>query len=148
MTIRDITDKDTEQVNNLYKQLYANFQGSVDLTAKSFDSKSITVVGEDENHQLAGFILAIYLKFGEGKHSEAHIMDLVVDEEKCGQGIGTSLMKGLENRLQELGVDHIFVSVDPDGDEINPTPFYQKLGYIVMKYPWLVKKLKPFRFPN
>lgn len=69
--------------------------------------------------------------------ASTHSLDIVhlyIPEENRGQGLGSSLIGGVERAAKELGYDHVTVdigatnaSVDAEQDEIVEDPSYQLL---------------------
>jgi ribosomal protein S18 acetylase RimI-like enzyme len=140
MNIRKAAGSDSEKINNLYKKLYSSNEPEVDFTEKDLKTKFISLLAE-EDEKIIGFITATITWYVNANKNEAQLWDLYVDEDYRNKGIGSKLVKELEDIGREYGVDHIIVSINPDEDEENPTTFYKKNGYQAMKHPWMVKKL-------
>jgi GNAT superfamily N-acetyltransferase len=141
MIIRKINKSDSNMIEKLHKQLYSE-EGKkyVDLSDNNFVSYPISLVIE-ENGKLIGYINGEVL--GWADRLEGYINDLFIEEEYRGKGHGKDLVKRFEEEALKLSDNvYIFVSIDPDEDEPDPSVFYQKINYKVMKYPWLVKKLE------
>ena len=81
------------------------------------------VIEEDEN--IIGFIIInlSYWTFGK----QALIEEIVIDEDRQGQGYGKKLMKYANNYLKSLGVESLMLWTRKDTDAYN---FHLKNGFI------------------
>lgn len=138
MEIRKINNQDKIAIQNLYQQLYPTNDGWR-FNFENLEDNIIEIIPLClvENDQIKGFLLGIYYNF-VGK-SLAYIEDLIIESNSRGQGYGSSLIKEFEQIVKQKGVQALFVQTDPDEGEGDPSQFYIKNGYSLIKSPGLVK---------
>jgi ribosomal-protein-alanine N-acetyltransferase len=87
---------------------------------------AFTLVAEDEQRKIAGFIVAQRYPKGMG-----HIVTIDIVKAHRRSGLGTLLMKEAEKRLKESGCHAI--ALETAVDNTAAIVFYQRLGYFVLK---------------
>ena len=138
MNIRKVEDKDFAEVNGLYKKLYSPSENDVNLVSKDLKTTMLSLLVEEDG-RVVGFVSGTVIQYST--KTEAQIWDLIVDEEHRHKGYGSKMVSEFEEEAKKLGATFIVVWVDPDPDEENPTPFYEKSGYKQNKHPVLTKEL-------
>lgn len=137
MSIRKINVEDEGQINELYKQLYPDFNGKVDLTEKSFETKYLPLCVE-ENGVIVGFATGTIVKFGTQRYG--YIEDLIVNESKKGLGYGSKLVREILNQFKNEGVEVAFVTLDTVNDK-SIENFYRGFDFQPCKNSWFCKPL-------
>ncbi|MBN8782124.1 MAG: GNAT family N-acetyltransferase [Terrimonas ferruginea] len=85
----------------------------------------IFIVAEEEE-KIVGGLTAHVLHSVYFTSAEVYVYDLAVSEEQQRKGIGTQLMKALQEYCRQQGYREVFVQADrPDQHALN---FYQKTG--------------------
>lgn len=138
MKIRKIEEKDFQEINKLYKELYNPSEPDVDLVGKKVDAEMVSLLAEEDG-TVVGFISGTIVSYAT--KTEGQIWDLVVDKEFRGKGYGKKLVLDFEDLVKSLGATYMMVWTDPGEDEEDPAPFYEKLGYKINQNPTLTKKL-------
>lgn len=107
-----------EQLQMLFRQTGWADDRTPDGIQRMLDATYL-VLGAWEGDRLIGFVRAIT----DGIY-RALIDDMVVEESRRGQGIGSELMKRLIERLREMEIEEVFLRCG--GDVV---PFYQRHGF-------------------
>lgn len=112
-----------------YKDLVKLWQ-LVDIFNPKTDQKSVILRKYRQNKKmilvakLDKMIVGSILGIGDGWRGT--LWRLAVHPKYQKNGVGTSLVKEMEHRLQSMGCKRIIILSDKDNSAIN---FYQKLGY-------------------
>lgn len=77
-----------------------------------------------ENGKVLGGLVAYVLRKFERDRSEVYLYDLAVDDEQQRRGIGTALVRRLQEVAGELGAYIVFVQADEGEDAVE---FYRSL---------------------
>ena len=153
MTIRTCTMKDLEAVNKLLHQtsllhsegvpeFFANHE--MLLTEEAFakhlaEENTVLLCAEDENGMVCGIChMSLNTRSGFVDLKNAHIENIVVDENCRGQGIGHALMAEAEKRAKEWGAVHLNLLCWDFND--GAYRLYESLG-MRPKYRFMYKKL-------
>ena len=153
MTIRTCTMKDLEAVNKLLHQtsllhsegvpeFFANHE--MLLTEEAFakhlaEDNTVLLCAEDENGTVCGVChMSLNTRSGFVDLKNAHIENIVVDENCRGQGIGHALMAEAEKRAKEWGAVHLNLLCWDFND--GAYRLYESLG-MRPKYRFMYKKL-------
>ncbi len=118
--IRLMNDKDLNDVIRLDQKILSvsrkeYYESKFELLFKSGEFLPTSLVAEDENKTLVGFIMGM-LYIGEfGISREGATIDTVgVDPDARRQGVGRMLMNEFVDHLRQLGVQRINTLVDKD----------------------------------
>ena len=87
---------------------------------------AFTLVAENKNNEIAGFIVAQRHPKGMG-----HVVTIDTVQAHRRGGLGTQLMKEAEARLEAAGCDAIFLETAVDN--LPAIKFYKRLGYFILK---------------
>jgi ribosomal-protein-alanine N-acetyltransferase len=90
--------------------------------------RAFTLVANDENRKILGFVVAEYRMAQRGR--AGHVITIDVSEEARGSGIGTMLMEAVESRLRELGCEVAYLETAVDN--ARAISFYKRRGYTVL----------------
>lgn len=142
MNLRDATKEDMPQVLELIQEL-AIFEKEPD--AVEIDVSVLEEEGFGENPLFTCFVAEvdneivgtalIYYRFSTWKGRSLHLEDLIVKEEKRGQGIGEALYKKVMQFAYDQGIKRVAWDVlDWNTPAIK---FYERSGATVMK-EWYV----------
>jgi ribosomal protein S18 acetylase RimI-like enzyme len=106
---------------------------SLDALAKqlAWDSELVMVA------ELDGEVVGVIVGTIDG--TRAYFYRLAVHPSFQGTGIGRKLVESLENRFRQRGVNRVLIMVNQDNKKV--LPFYHSLGYELLKYVTLSKKL-------
>jgi GNAT superfamily N-acetyltransferase len=111
-----------EQLQILFRQTSWARYRSIEGIRKMLEGTAI-ILGAWEDERLIGFARAITDGIYRGL-----IDDVVVEESRRGQGIGSELMRRLLERLTEMGVEEIFLRCGR-----NVVPFYRRFGFEITR---------------
>src|SRR3989344_9303037 len=96
MKIREITDRDSKEVNKLYKELYQPSEPDVNLVGKKIDAEMISFLIE-ENGKVVGLISGTVVHYST--KIEGQIWDLIIDPIFRNRGYGKQLVTQFEKPL-------------------------------------------------
>lgn len=88
----------------------------------------------ESKKKISGYIAGVIWEQSEknkleiGQHKLGEVIDLIVKEELRGQGVGTALLKKMENYFKEKDCDSMWVSVFAPNE--NAHNLYKKFGFI------------------
>lgn len=124
--IRDFIPADYKNLVKLW-QLVGLYNPTIDkrqvILRKYRQDKRMILIAETKK-KLIGSILGI----GDGWRGS--LWRLAVHPQYQNKGVGTRLVKGMENRLKRMGCKRIFLLIDKKFDNSNRLMrFYKKLGY-------------------
>jgi len=111
-----------EQLQFLFRQTDWAEDRSIEGIQTMLEGTAV-VLGAWEDDRIIGFARTIT----DGIY-RALIDDVVVEESKRGQGIGSELMRKLLERLTEMGIEEIFLRCGR-----NIVPFYQRFGFEITR---------------
>ena len=119
--LSDLVDiyEDVFEMKNFKKPSLKHFEQML-----SKDSVIILVAEKDE--QIIGGLTAYVLNSTYFESADVYVYDLAVKTTFQRQGIGTKLMKGIEDYCRELGFYEIFLQADKI--DKHAVDFYTKLG--------------------
>lgn len=143
MEILNLTEEDLPELAKLYQQLIPNeftISKMKEVLHKNRENKNHLLLVAKINGKLVGAALACICEmyFGQCK-SFMVIEDVVVDRETRGKGIGTVLMKSLEEYAQTNNCSYIMLITDTDRKDAQN--FYTSLGYKSEDYSAFKKHL-------
>jgi GNAT superfamily N-acetyltransferase len=111
-----------EQLQALFRQTDWAEDRSIEGIQTMLEGTAV-VLGAYEDDRLIGFARTITDGIYRGL-----IDDVVVEESRRGQGIGSELMGKLLERLTEIGIEEIFLHCGKD-----VVPFYQRHGFKITR---------------
>ncbi|MFP3896879.1 MAG: GNAT family acetyltransferase [Anaerolineales bacterium] len=137
MEIRPFLESDTHAVAALWRRVYPQAPAcnvpEEDIRRKLAVQRELFLVAE-LNKKVVGTAMAGY----DGHRG--WIYYLVVSPEHRRRGIGTALMKRVEEELARLGCPKLNLQVRASNEEV--VAFYEKLGYSVEKRISMGKRLE------
>ena len=127
MKVRDAVESDSERIQDLVTQLGHPLGVDCDRFGSFFisvlsDDNQIVLVVEDEGEVLGYVSTRIHTPL-YAQSKAAFIDEIVIDEKRRGEGIGSMLMKSLEKRASDEGC--VLCSLATAGAKV----FYEGLGY-------------------
>ncbi len=129
MNIRMATKADLPQILPLMTEL--GFPCTSDELQKRFDAfmrlDGYGIVVACKDTIICGFIAWSYSRFILADRARLHIAALIVDPTLRGQGIGTHLIKWLEDFA--LQYRPVVIDLTSGAHRLSTHDFYQKLGY-------------------
>jgi len=111
-----------EQLQVLFQQTDWAEDRSIEGIQTMLEGTAV-VLGAYEDDRLIGFARTITDGIYRGL-----IDDLVVEESRRGEGVGTELMKKLIEKLKEVGIEELFLRCGPD-----VVSFYQRHGFKITR---------------
>ena len=144
MKIAEMTSDDVQSVIRLYINYYNTYEGScwTEETAKCRITQVITMNGSyslimrDDEDNAIGFVMGYFKQYDDivGYTLE----EIIIAYEHQHKGLGTFLLKELENRVREKGAS--CVELQAVNDDLHEQ-YYGKAGYrdaanFVMKVKW------------
>ena len=131
MIFKIMSESDIEKLIPMYLEEYNGFQGdewTFDIAYARLHQiwsieNSYCIVAENDG-VIVGFVVGWIKTFYDIK--TYHLEEIVVLHKLQGKGLGTLIMKELENRLKDLGVS--MITLDAVNDEMHEH-FYGKLQY-------------------
>jgi ribosomal protein S18 acetylase RimI-like enzyme len=143
MEIRCLIESDLESLAKLYEQFWGE-KSSLEMMQKTFrrlktNPDYIFFVAEQSGH-IAGAVMGIICEelYGDCRPFMV-IEDVVVDWANRHEGIGSALIREIENYADSLNCNYIiFVTESERTDAIR---FYQSLGYFPDAYRGFKKRL-------
>jgi len=140
LRIRLMTDRDAEGVALLSGQL--GYPATADVVRERFrvlarDPDSSIFVAERDDGRLAGWIHVVAQRFLETDH-HTEIAGLVVDAGARRSGVGRALIGAAEAWTRERGC--IRVRVRSNMKRVEAKPFYERMGYRVVKTQYVFEK--------
>ena len=129
--LRDLKAADVEAICEINKEAlgysFSTEETASQLARLSQDSHHFLLGYEDDaSHELLGYVHAeVY----ESLYSKAgfNILALAVLPQAQGQGIGKSLLQGLEEEAKRLGYE--FIRLNSADHRLDAHAFYEKVGY-------------------
>ena len=90
-----------------------------------------------DGDRLVGISLGSIMHWCTG--TEYYIYEFCISRDRQHEGLGTELLRGIEERVKDMGVDHIFLQTEESAPAYS---FYQKNGFTELKgHVSLVHKL-------
>jgi GNAT superfamily N-acetyltransferase len=135
MTIRVATVGDAVGLTELWDAAGLSFTPSrvASELAAVLERDSLVLVDVDEAGEIAGSV------FGTFDGRRGWVTRLAVTPARRGEGIGSGLLKELEDRLTALGCERINLLIDMDNAGV--TSFYAALGYLSEDLLFMTKPL-------
>lgn len=141
LKIKEATFSDMEQIERLYKKLYAgdekqNFFASR-LNPNYFKSGQIILVTKDKS-KIVGYCWLVWYKHIAEK-GVGYLEELYVDVNMRNSGIGKELINSVLSKLKDLEIKNIYCAVGKhmrDSQE-----FYKNIGFEESSEIWFEKKL-------
>ncbi len=127
MIIKDVTNKDIEEISSLEEKIFGIDAFSKDLLKKLLKNKLLFIKLVDETEKILGFAISI-----EGVKNRANIINLLIREEYQHQGLGSLLLKRTLKEIKNKNkFKSIILNVKTDNDVA--IHLYQKYGFKVIK---------------
>lgn len=123
-------EHDCARINALLTQLseHSPILSFESLQRKILSQEITMVVARDETTEIVG--MACLSFFENFPHRVAYVSAVVVDTRFRGKGIATKLMLQLHDRAEKHGVNHIWLTSNPNNpDRAEARKLYRKLGY-------------------
>jgi ribosomal protein S18 acetylase RimI-like enzyme len=143
MNIAPILEADLPQLTQLYQQLIPN-EFSLAKVKEAFQRNQASgnpiIIGAKIDGKLVGTLLAVRSQMLFGAcHSFLVIEDVVVDAANRRKGVGTALMRHIEQYANEHDCSYIMLITDHDRQDSQD--FYKSLGYRSQEYRAFKKHL-------
>ncbi|HSQ85910.1 MAG TPA: GNAT family N-acetyltransferase [Desulfobacterales bacterium] len=116
---RELTSEEIEYVNSGFDDLYS--EEGIELESK--ERISLVALNGD---RLIGCAIGSAHKNGENYSGWFHLTDLYVEKEFRNEGLGTDLLKELEESNRTAGIQHIWLWTSGQ----STLRFYKRHGYI------------------
>ncbi len=127
MIIKDVSNKDIEEISSLEEKIFGIDAFSTDLLKKLLKNKLLFIKLVDETEKILGFSISI-----EGVKNRANIINLLIREEYQHQGLGSFLLKRTLKEIKNKNkFKSIILNVKIDNDIA--IHLYQKYGFKVIK---------------
>ena len=109
---------------------------------QTLNSKKFTFLVATKNDEVVGYLKAEIRQRWKAfvNARELYISDVAVKEKCRGRGVGSALMKELENRFRKSGIK--FMTLKYDVENTQTRKFYEKHGF-EEEHLRMVKELKP-----
>ena len=128
LQVPDLIKQYHEDYNGEFGTLETNVEGMIEQYKKLKNDPHYIFAQAVEKDKLVGFAeVCVNEDLVEGQKPILMIWDLRVDRNYRGQGIGTKLMKFIEDCGKEIGASFVFLGCDHDNKMARK--FYQKLNY-------------------
>jgi len=142
LKIRKITLNDTEDIQRITMAISGNTSdidfGKVINHNHGKEESKISIAAEI-NGRVAGFMISNILYAGFGLDRSAWIVNLGVDPDFMGQGIGKKMAEEIFEIYRKKGIKHIYSSVM--WDSIDLLSFFKTLGFERSNFINLCKKI-------
>lgn len=127
MIIKDVTNKDIEEISYLEGKIFGIDAFSMDLLKKLLKNKLLFIKLVNETEKILGFSISI-----EGSKNQANIINFLIIEEYQHQGLGSILLKRTLKEIKKKNkFKSIILNVKTDNDVA--IHLYQKYGFKVIK---------------
>jgi ribosomal-protein-alanine N-acetyltransferase len=110
IVIENATERDLDTLHSIERECFALETFSKGLVAFLLRSPRSTSLMAKINGEIVGFIIA--LTYQEGKYEVGHILTIDVALKARRKGVGRELLKELERRLREKGVESCRLEVN------------------------------------
>ncbi len=131
MTYRRMTETDIARAVSIYITYYNNKEDGEWTEFTTYKRIHQVLTREDsfclvleENNSLIAFAMGYFEQFDDG--FVYNLVEIVVDTEWQGKGVGTAFMKELESQVKKEGA--ILITLDAVNDAFHEH-FYGKLGF-------------------
>ena len=144
ITIDKLIERDLAELSGLYKQFWGE-DSSIEKMKDTFrrleSNPHYIFLGAKQNGSLVGSVMGIVCEelYGECKPFMV-VEDVVVDSDHRRCGVGTSLMRALEQTAAERGCSYIIFVTESDRTEAHQ--FYASIGYKPDGYKGFKKRMK------
>jgi len=142
LKIRRITLNDAEDIQRIIRAISGDTSdidfGKV-LNHNYGDEESKISIAAEINGRVAGFMISNILYAGFGLDRSAWIVNLGVDPDLMGQGIGKKMAEEIFEIYRQRGIKHIYSSVM--WDSIDLLSFFKTLGFERSNFINLCKKI-------
>ena len=140
--IRRITLNDAEDIQRIIRAISGDTSeidfGKV-INHNYGDEESKISIAAEINGRVAGFMISNILYAGFGLDRSAWIVNLGVDPDLMGQGIGKKMAEEIFEIYRKRGIKHIYSSVM--WDSIDLLSFFKTLGFERSNFINLCKKI-------
>ncbi len=127
MIIKDVTNKDIEEISYLEEKIFGIDAFSTDLLKKLLNNKLLFIKLVNETEKILGFSISI-----EGSKNQANIINFLIIEEYQHQGLGSFLLKRTLKEIKNKNkFKSIILNVKIDNDVA--IHLYEKYGFKVIK---------------
>ncbi|MBR6071157.1 MAG: GNAT family N-acetyltransferase [Ruminococcus sp.] len=134
------------EIKLLFRDVFMNepwnddWSDDIQLTEYLLDltgSRNSLAFGLLDGDRLVGISLGSIMHWCTG--TEYYIYEFCISRERQHEGLGTELLRGIEERVKDMGVDHIFLQTEESAPAYS---FYKKNGFTELKgHVSLVHKL-------
>ncbi len=142
LKIRRITLNDAEDIQRIIRAISGDTSdidfGKV-INHNYGDEESKISIAAEINGRVAGFMISNILYAGFGLDRSAWIVNLGVDPDLMGQGIGKKMAEEIFEIYRQRGIKHIYSSVM--WDSIDLLSFFKTLGFERSNFINLCKKI-------
>ncbi len=142
LKIRRITLNDAEDIQRIIRAISGDTSeidfGKV-INHNYGDEESKISIAAEINGRVAGFMISNILYAGFGLDRSAWIVNLGVDPDLMGQGIGKKMAEEIFEIYRKRGIKHIYSSVM--WDSIDLLSFFKTLGFERSNFINLCKKI-------
>lgn len=135
--LRELGMDNIEEIKNFFAEVFTKEPWNDDWSNKEQLHAYITDLIGNRNSLTLGLFednTMVGLTMGNIKHwysgTEYYIDELCVKREEQGRGLGTKLLKAVEEYIKEKGMTHIFLQTEADMPAYN---FYRKNGFTELK---------------
>lgn len=127
MIIKDVTNKDIEEISYLEEKIFGIDAFSTDLLKKLLNNKLLFIKLVNETEKILGFSISM-----EGSKNQANIINFLIREEYQHQGLGSFLLKRTLKEIKNKNkFKSIILNVKTDNDVA--IHLYEKYGFKVIK---------------
>ena len=133
----DIREAKSSDIDDLVSLLYSDFRGKRHLVQKdiekalsdAIESKERTIlVSVNDAEKIQGYILCHWCPFPFRAPREGYISDLLIDGEIRGKGIGSELLKRIEEEARKKNCCRLMLNNDKETESYK-RDFYKKNGF-------------------
>ena len=118
---------DNVRANQLYEcYTLQEAEAKIDSFIDHLEKDECLAFGAFDCDKIVGFIWAYKHSFREERRM--YVNEIRVREEYRGRGIGSELLKSVEEKSKELGIDVIYLHAE--GNNSGSRVFYDRCGYI------------------
>jgi len=144
MEIRKLTEDDLVSLAGLYKQFWGE-ASSLEKMRATFQrlekNPNYILLVADQQNQLVGTVMGIICEELYGDCSPFMVVeDVIVDKHQRRLGIGSSLMREMEQCAVEYNCNYIIFVTESERKDAHR--FYESLGYKSDAYKGFKKRLK------
>ncbi len=116
------------------KNLPGFAEASLQETLEKVEKNQGKIWFVENDGKVIGYIVGVIWEQSEknkleiGKHKEGEVIDIYLEEENRGQGIGKMMLQKMEDHFKQKGCDSMWISVFAPNE--NAYNMYKKFGFI------------------